>query len=109
MSIPPPPGAVPAPLDAVAAELPPDQRPNPEYATLYRAYSDAWGGLEKVRSALDPAVRTFGATDAWLGPEARAWGGDLERQRSVLRRAADQILWDIYGRLSSTARTIPKV
>ncbi|MFC0039316.1 hypothetical protein [Actinomadura rayongensis] len=110
MSVPPPPGSLPPPLDAIAAaELPPGQRPNPEYRTLYQAYVDAYGSVDRVRTALDPAVRTFGSTDAWLGPEARTWGAELEAKQAALRRAADHILWDVYDRLVATARTIPSV
>ena len=109
MAPPPPPSAVPPPLDSAAAsQLPPTERPNPAYRELYQAYADAYGGITRLRDALDPAVRTLNETDAWLGPEARQWGGQLDANRGSLRKAADRILWDIYDRLSATHRTIPR-
>ncbi|WP_018658566.1 hypothetical protein [Actinomadura flavalba] len=109
MAPPPPPGILPPPLDATAAALlSPDHRPNPEYHTLYQAYVSAYGDVDRLRGALDPAVRTMGGTDAWLGPEARSWQGDLEAERVKLRKAADRFLWDIYDRLSVTTRTITR-
>ncbi|MQY02434.1 hypothetical protein [Actinomadura macrotermitis] len=110
MAVPPPPGSLPPPLTgAAAAALGPAEQPNPAYQQLYQAYADAYGGIDRLRRALDPAVKTLGGTDAWLGPEARAWGAQLEEQRGDLRKAADQILWDIYARLSATQRTVPRV
>jgi hypothetical protein len=110
MAAPPPPGSLPPPYTAAAAaELSPTEQPNPEYEALYHAYADAYGSIDQVRRALDAPVRTFGSTDAWLGPEARQWGGQLDSQRGTLQKAADRILWDIYDRLSSTQRTTPRV
>lgn len=110
MAAPPPPGSLPPPYTAAAAaKLSPNEQPNPEYERLYRAYADAYGSIGEVREALDAPVKTLGGTDAWLGPEAREWGGQLDRQRGTLRKAADRILWDIYDRLSSTRRTSPRV
>lgn len=54
-------------------------------------------------------MKTLRGTDAWLGPEAREWGGHLDANRGTLRKAADRILWDIYDRLSATQRTIARV
>ncbi|MDL4771136.1 MULTISPECIES: hypothetical protein [Thermomonosporaceae] len=110
MAAPPPPGALPPPLDsAAAAELSPTERPNPDYRQLYQAYVDAYGSIDKLRRALDPSVRTLGGTDAWLGPEARDWGGQLDTSRGALQKAADRILWDIYDRLSATRRSVSRV
>ncbi|MEU5989460.1 hypothetical protein ABZ806_10805 [Spirillospora sp. NPDC047418] len=110
MAAPPPPGSLPPPLTgAAAAKLPPSEQPNPEYQRLYRAYADAYGGIDRLRQALDAPVRTLRGTDAWLGPEARAWGGRLDANRAALRKAADRILWDVYDRLSATQRTVPRV
>ncbi|RFU41322.1 hypothetical protein DZF91_12400 [Actinomadura logoneensis] len=110
MSPPPPPASLPAPLEgAAAAQLAPHEKPNPEYRELYRAYSDAYGSIDALRNALDGPVRTLNGTDAWIGPESRTWGGQLETQRAALRKAADQILWDIYNRLASTQRTVVRV
>jgi hypothetical protein len=110
MAAPPPPGSLPPPCSAAsAAGLAPTVQPNPEYERLYQAYADAYGSIDKVRRALDAPVRTLGSTDAWLGPEAREWGGQLEAQRGTLKKAADRVLWDIYDRLSSTQRTSPRV
>lgn len=109
MAAPPPPGSLPPPLDAsAAAKLSPTEQPNPEYRTLYQAYADAYGGIDRLREALDAPVRTLNGTDAWLGPEARQWGGLLDENRNTLRKAADRILWDIYDRLSATQRTIAR-
>ncbi|GAA2406975.1 hypothetical protein GCM10010191_13970 [Actinomadura vinacea] len=109
MAAPPPPGSLPPPLDSAAAtRLPPTERPNPAYRELYQAYADAYGSINRLRQALDPAVRTLNGTDAWLGPEARQWGGQLETNRGTLQKAADKILWDIYDRLSATQRTVPR-
>ncbi|WP_242901934.1 hypothetical protein [Actinomadura terrae] len=109
-SAPPPPGSLPPPIEAAAAvSLPPTERPNPEYARLYQAYADAYGSIDRLRNALDASARTFNSTDAWLGPEARQWGGQLDANRNALRKAADRILWDIYDRLNATQRTIAKV
>ncbi|QFG25847.1 hypothetical protein [Actinomadura sp. WMMB 499] len=105
----PPPGSLPPPLEgAAAAALPLTERPNPAYAQLYRAYADAYGGIDRLRQALDAPVKTLGGTDAWLGPEARRWGSALDAERARLRQAADRILWDIYDRLSATPRTLPR-
>ncbi|GAA1586594.1 hypothetical protein GCM10009678_81410 [Actinomadura kijaniata] len=110
MAAPPPPGALPPPLDsAAAAKLSPNEQPNPAYRQLYQAYADAYGSIDRLRRALDPAHRTLNGTDAWLGPEARQWGGQLDTQRGQLQKAADRILWDIYERLSATQRTIARV
>ena len=110
MAAPPPPGSLPVPLTgAAAAQLAPSEQPNPEYQRLYRAYADAYGGIDRLRQALDPPVKTLRGTDAWLGPEARVWGGRLDANRAALRKAADRVLWDIYDRLSATQRTVPRV
>ncbi|HXA58818.1 MAG TPA: hypothetical protein VNW94_06615 [Streptosporangiaceae bacterium] len=105
MSTPPPPGSLPPPLDGTAAQkLPPGQAPNPLYRQLYQAYQDAYGSIDRLRHALDPALRTLNGTDAWLGPESRSWGGQLSAQQQTLRSAADRILWDIYTTLAATDR-----
>ncbi|TDD82451.1 hypothetical protein [Actinomadura rubrisoli] len=110
MAAPPPPGSLPPPIDAAAAvKLPPTEQPNPEYRQLYQAYADAYGSIGQLRQALDSPVRTLGATDAWLGPEARQWSGQLDTNRGTLKKAADRILWDIYDRLTATQRTIARV
>jgi hypothetical protein len=102
---PPPPASLPPPLSASAAlKLPPGQTPNPRYQELYQAYQDAYGSIDQLRRALDAPVKTLGGTDAWLGPEARTWGGELTAHQHVLRGAADKILWDIYNVLASTQR-----
>jgi len=107
---PPPPGTLQAPIDAVAAaQLPPGEVPNPDYARLYHAYRDAYGSIDRLRRALDPPARTLAETDAWLGPEARAWGGRLEENRRMLHRAADRILIDLHAALVATPRTIRRV
>ncbi|MBW8480906.1 hypothetical protein [Actinomadura parmotrematis] len=110
MAAPPPPGSLPPPFDvASSATLAPTEQPNPDYRRLFQSYADAYNSIDRLRQALDPAMKTMGGTDAWLGPEARAWNGRLESARGDLRKAADQILWDIYDRLSATRRTIPRV
>ncbi|MFD0686933.1 hypothetical protein [Actinomadura fibrosa] len=110
MAAPPPPGSLPPPLDpAAATKLSPTEQPNPAYRQLYQAYVDAYGSIDRLRTALDAPVRTLGSTDAWLGPEARQWSGQLDANRGTLKKAADRILWDIYDRLSSTQRTISRV
>jgi hypothetical protein len=81
-------------------------RPNPAYAELYQAYQRAYAGADTLDKALDPPVRTAG--DAWVGPAARTWQNDLETQRGRLKKAATQILWDIYGALSKVPPFIPK-
>lgn len=102
---PPPPGSLPQPLNA--ATLPPGHVANPAYETLFRSYSAAYGSIDEVREALDPGLRTYNVTDAWLGPEARSWGTELTDGQKRLRQAADTILWDIYNRLSATQRSVP--
>ncbi|MGH3376848.1 MAG: hypothetical protein ACRDP6_19135 [Actinoallomurus sp.] len=82
------------------------QQPNPEYAELYNAYHRAFESAHTLEKALDPPVRTSG--DAWVGPAARSWQNDLESQRGQLKKAAAQILWDIYGALSKVPPFIPK-
>ncbi|MGI5168721.1 hypothetical protein [Actinomadura hibisca] len=110
MPAPPPPGSLEPPLSAAAAAaLAPGEQPNPAYQQLYQAYADAYGSIGKLRQALDPAQKTLRGTDAWLGPEAREWGGQLDAQRGNLQKAADRILWDIYQRLAATRRTIGRV
>jgi hypothetical protein len=104
---PPPPASIPPPFEgAAAAQLPPGRRPNPAYLSLYQAYREAYGSIDELRRALDPAVRTLHETDAWLGPEAREWGGRLTAGQQTLRKAADRILWDIYTTLTATDRVI---
>jgi hypothetical protein len=104
-TFPPSPGTMRPPSDP-----PPDggtaQRPNPEYAELYAAYQRAFDSAGTLEKALDPPVRTAG--DAWAGPAARSWQQELESQRGRLKRAAAQILWDIYGALSKVPPFIPK-
>jgi hypothetical protein len=110
MAAPPPPVSVPPPLDgAAAAKLSPGRRPNPAYGRLYQDYQDAYGSIDRLRRALDPAVRTLNGTDAWLGPEARQWGGGLAKAQQTLRQAADRILWDLYNTLSATDRVVDAV
>jgi hypothetical protein len=82
------------------------QQPNPEYAELYNAYQRAFESAHTLEKALDPPVRTSG--EAWVGPAARSWQNDLESQRGRLKKAAAQILWDIYGALSKVPPFIPK-
>ncbi|MCW2898122.1 MAG: hypothetical protein JWO67_387 [Streptosporangiaceae bacterium] len=104
---PPPPGSIPPPFErAAAARLPPGQRPNPAYEQLYQAYRDAYGSIDGLRRALDAPVRTLQGTDAWLGPEARQWGGRLADGRQTLGKAADRILWDLYNTLTATDRVL---
>jgi hypothetical protein len=103
---PPPPSSLPPPIEGIAAsKLPAGQQPNPAYKRLFQAYENAYGSIDQLRSALDPAVRTMHATDAWLGPEARQWDGRLIISQQNLRKAADRILWDIYDTLAATKRT----
>ncbi|WP_460366120.1 hypothetical protein [Actinocorallia lasiicapitis] len=90
-----------------ATTLPPGHVANPAYRALFQAYAAAFGSIDEVRDALDPPSRTLNVTDAWLGPEARAWSGELTTQQGNLGRASDQILWDIYDRLSATQRSLP--
>lgn len=107
---PPPPGSLQPPIDAIAAkQLPPNETPNPAYERLYHAYRDAYGSIDELRRALDPAAKTLGGTDAWLGPEARGWGGQLDENRQILHQAAEKILSDIHATLMATARTIQRV
>jgi len=87
--------------------LPPGYSANPAYREIFRAYASAYGSIDEVRRALDPALKTLNSTDAWLGPEAQAWGGQLADGQRDLRKAADTILRDIYNRLTSTQRTVP--
>jgi hypothetical protein len=102
---PPPPGGLPPPIEGVAAQqLPPGQRPNPAYKRLYQTYESAYGSIDQLRRALDPAVRTMRGTDAWLGPEARQWDDQLTDNQQSIRKAADRILWDIYNTLAATKR-----
>ena len=82
------------------------QRPNPAYAELYNAYQRAFESAHTLEKALDPPVRTAG--EAWVGPAARSWQNDLESRRGQLKKAAAQILWDIYGALSKVPPFIPK-
>lgn len=82
------------------------QRPNPAYAELYHAYGRAFESAHTLERALDPPARTAG--DAWVGPAARSWQNDLEARRGQLKKAAEQILWDIYGALSKVPPFIPK-
>ncbi len=102
---PPEPGTLRQPSDTPPPGMP-DQRPNPAYAELYHAYQRAFDSVHSLEKALDPPVRTAG--DAWVGPAARSWQSDLEAQRGQLKRAASQILWDIYGALSKVPPFIPK-
>ncbi|MEU5881730.1 hypothetical protein [Spirillospora sp. NPDC047279] len=109
MSVPPPPGSLPPPLDDTSAmSLPPTEKPNPVYRELYQAYAAAYGSIGQLRKALDPALKTLRGTDAWLGPESREWGGQLDARRGDLQKAADRILWDMYDRLSATQRVITR-
>ncbi|GAB2868004.1 hypothetical protein GCM10027176_82150 [Actinoallomurus bryophytorum] len=101
---PPSPGTLRSPSDPPPAGD--TQRPNPEYADLYQAYQRAFESAHTLEKALDPPVRTAG--DAWVGPAARGWQNDLETQRGELKKAATQILWDIYGALSKVPPFIPK-
>ena len=102
---PPPPASLPPPLSGTAAlKLPPGQTPNPRYQELYQAYQDAYGSIDQLRRALEAPAKTLGGTDAWLGPEARTWGGELTAHQQTLRGAADKILWDIYDVLAATQR-----
>ncbi|MDX6743154.1 hypothetical protein [Actinocorallia sp. A-T 12471] len=66
----------------------------------------AYGSVDALRESMNAPHRTFTATDAWLGPEARAWGEELTATRRKLQNAADTILWSIYDRVGATPRTI---
>ncbi|HEX2314759.1 MAG TPA: hypothetical protein VHJ17_13540 [Thermomonospora sp.] len=106
----PPPGSLQPPIDpGTARQLPPNEVPNPEYERLYHAYRDAYGSIDQLRRALDPPIRTLEGTDAWIGPEARAWGGQLEDNRRALHQAAERILADLHAVLVATPRTISRV
>ncbi|GAB2818781.1 hypothetical protein GCM10022221_15910 [Actinocorallia aurea] len=87
-------------------ELPPGVQPNPAYRELYQTYSAVFGSIDALTEALNAPFKTFEATDAWLGPEARAWGEDLGSNRRGLTSAADTILWALHLRLSQTPRVI---
>ena len=102
---PPPPGSVPPPY--TPATVPPGSVPNPAYRELFQRYSAAYGSIDQMREALNPAVRTFNSTDAWLGPEARAWSDGLMTNQRNIRSASDKILWAIYNRLTETERSLP--
>ena len=102
---PPGPGTLRSPSDPPPAGAGPAQRPNPAYAELYHAYQRAFASAHTLEKALDPPVRTAG--DAWVGPTARSWQSDLDTQRGQLKRAAAQILWDIYGALSKVPPFVP--
>jgi hypothetical protein len=107
---PPPPGSLQPPIDPIAAaQLPPNEAPNPAYERLYRAYRDAYGSIDQLRRALDPPARTMGGTDAWLGPEARSWTGQLDQNRRMLHQAAEKILTDMHAALMATSRTVQRV
>ncbi|ROO83884.1 hypothetical protein EDD29_1393 [Actinocorallia herbida] len=101
-SAPPPPGSVPPPFGT--GEAPPGTLPNPAYRELYQQYTAAYGSVDALREAVNAPFRTFTATDAWLGPEARAWGAELGSNRRRLQSAADKILWSIYNRVRATPR-----
>jgi hypothetical protein len=103
---PPAPGTLRPPTDMPAPVGGQVQRPNPAYAELYHAYQRAFDSAHTLEKALDPPMRTIG--DAWVGPAARSWQNDLMAQRGLLRRAASQILWDIYGALSKVPPFIPE-
>lgn len=103
---PPAPGTLRPPSTTPPPGTTPDQRPNPAYAELYHAYQRAFANAATLEKALDPPSRTAG--DAWVGPAARSWQSDLETQRGQLKRAAAQILWDIYGALSKVPPFVPK-
>lgn len=98
---PPSPGTLHKPQD-----MAPGQQPNPQYAELYQAYERAYGSAHTLESALDAPAKSAG--DAWAGPAARDWEGTLESHRAQLKRAAAQILWDIYGALSKVPPYLPK-
>lgn len=102
---PPSPGTLRSPADPPLTPGSAD-RPNPEYAELYTAYRRAYESAHTLEAALDPPVRTAG--DAWVGPAARAWQRELEAQRGRLKKAAAQILWDIYDALSKVPPYLPK-
>ncbi len=99
---PPAPGTLCPPSDPP----PPGSGPNPAYADLYHAYQQAFDGAGTLERALDAPARTAG--DAWAGPAARSWQSELDAQRGQLKRAAAQILWDIYGALSKVPPYVPK-
>jgi hypothetical protein len=105
-SYPPPPSTLRSPSDLPTTGDGQGQKPNPAYADLYHAYQRAFDSAHTLEKALDPPVRTVG--DAWVGPAARSWQNDLETQRGQLKKAASQILWDIYGALSKVPPFIPK-
>ncbi|MFL6054584.1 MAG: hypothetical protein ACJ72W_16940 [Actinoallomurus sp.] len=104
---PPSPATVRPPTDPAAGPPgDPAQRPNPAYAELYAAYERAYASAHSLEAALDPPIRTAG--DAWVGPAARTWQRDLETERGQLKKAAAQILWDIYDALSKVPPYLPK-
>jgi hypothetical protein len=103
---PPSPATVRPPTDPSTPPGDPAQRPNPAYAELYAAYERAYGSAHSLEAALDPPIRTAG--DAWVGPAARTWQRELETERGQLKKAAAQILWDIYDALSKVPPYLPK-
>lgn len=69
---------------------------------MYDAYQRAFDSAHTLEKVLAPPG------DAWAGPAARSWQNDPEAQRGRLKKAATQILWDIYGALLKVPPFIPK-
>ncbi|MCO5967138.1 hypothetical protein [Actinoallomurus soli] len=103
---PPAPATVRPPTAQSPGQGVPLQQPNPAYVELFAAYERAYASAHSLEAALDPPIRTVG--DAWVGPAARGWQRELETERGRLKKAAAQILWDIYDALSKVPPYLPK-
>jgi hypothetical protein len=103
---PPAPATMRPPTEPPPAGTGPAARPNPAYAELYAAYQRAYASAPALEAALDAPIRTAG--DAWAGPAARAWQRELEAERGLLKKAAAQILWDIYDALAKVPPYLSK-
>ncbi|MDN3357077.1 hypothetical protein [Actinomadura sp. DC4] len=78
--------------------------PNPQYQKLQALFNQLKGEIGAIRVALDDANAKIASGEAWVGPWARTWGGDLSMKRGQLRSSAD----DLMDKVQSALKNCPE-
>jgi hypothetical protein len=78
--------------------------PNPQHQKLQALLNQLKGEIGVIRGALDDANSKIVSGQAWVGPWARSWGGDLSVKRGQLRSSAD----DLVNKVQAALRNCPE-
>jgi hypothetical protein len=66
--------------------------PNPQHQRLQALLNQLKSEIGVIKGALDDTNSKMASGQAWVGPWARGWGGDLSVKRSQLRSSADALV-----------------